>query len=249
MRKVCLVLSGGAAKCLAHIGVYRYFFEKGFEIVGVSGSSGGAVVGAFIAAGYLPCQMERIAEKLKPFGFLKPNVPPKESLFSWKPIGRFLSSFLPDSFSELKIPLWVSATDLLNGENVLIGEGELLDAVLASAALPPFFAPVKKGNRLLADGAFTNDLPVEPFEKRECLKVCVDVTPIFPTKNLSGMFDYAVRAFTIGIRIHKENRYSSCDAVVKPDLRGLGFVRYENPLEYVRRGFSAAKETFERGKI
>jgi len=269
-KKVCLILSGGAARCLAHIGVYKYLFRNGFEIVGVAGSSGGTVVGAFIAANYLPCQMENLASKIKPYRVLKPAVPPKSSLLSWKPVRRFFKHFLPRRFEELSIPLYASVTDLKTGENFLltgspfipkpkeeqhpdlpttVGKGNfvvvtnLIDAVSASAALPPFFEPVKIDGRLYADGAFTNDLPVEPFlGRKDCLKVCVDVTPIYPTEKLSGMLDYTVRAFVIGIRKHKEEKYHLCDAVIKPNLEGLSFINYTNPSPYVEKGFEAAQK-------
>jgi len=245
-KKVCLILSGGAARCLAHVGVYRYLYEKGFEVVAVSGSSGGSVVGTFIAAGYTPTQMEEIANSVKPLQVLKPKIPPKGALLRWEPVFEFFRRYLPERFENLKIPFFASATDLGAGENLLLSEGNLHRAVAASSALPPFFEPVEVGGMVLVDGAFTNDLPIEPFLREDCLKVCSDVTPLYPSYRPRGMFETALRALIIAMRRHKEEKYSLCDVVVKPDLRGLSFVNFKNPSEYFKRGYGATAEAFKR---
>ena len=245
-RKVCLILSGGAARCLAHVGVYRYLFENGYEIEAVAGSSGGSVIGAFISSGFLPSQLEYLAKKVKPLRILRPSFPPKGSLLSWKPVLEFFETFLPERFECLKKPLWVSVTDLLEGENVLLNRGNLHLAVAASSALPPFFSPVKIAGRLYVDGAFTNDLPVEPFGDWDCLKVCSDVTPLYPSSEVSGIFETTLRALIIAMRLHKEEKYPLCDVVIKPNLKGLSFVNFKNPEEYFKRGYEAAEEVFKQ---
>ncbi len=241
-RNVCLVLSGGAARGLAHIGVYAYLLEAGFEIEVLSGSSAGAIVGAFVAAGHRPEEMVQIAKKTNPLSVFKPSIPPKRSLFRNSPVLEFLKDFLPERFEDLKVPLSVSTTDLLEGKNFLISEGPLAEAVMASAALPPFFEPVELKGKLLNDGGFSNDLPVEPFLEKDCLKLCVDVTPVLPVEGLSGWIETTIRSFLISIRHHKVAKYRLCDLVLVPAVSRLGFVNYKRVDEYVEAGYREAEK-------
>jgi len=237
-------LSGGAARGLAHAGVYRYLLEKGLEVAAVAGSSAGAVVGAFAAAGYSPEEMVSLALSVKPLSVFRPQIPPKRSLFKNEPVLEFFRRHLPERFEELEVPFFVSATDLLSGEAVVLSEGPLPEAVMASAALPPFFEPVELGGRLLNDGGFSNDLPVEPLLKRDCFRVCVDVTPLEPTDAPGNWAEITLRTFLIAVRAHKAAKYPLCDLLIVPELKGLGFLNYKRVKEYVEVGYRAAEKAF-----
>ncbi|HIQ26418.1 MAG TPA: patatin-like phospholipase family protein [Aquifex aeolicus] len=240
--EICLVLSGGAARGLAHIGVLKALLKGGIKIRAISGSSAGAIVGAFASAGYTPDKMVEIAQSVSPFKVFKPSFPPKVSLLSGKPVEEFFRSFLPKSFEELEIPLWVSATDLKTGEGVLINGGDLPKAVTASSALPPFFPPVELEGRLLNDGGFTNDLPVEPFLRKNCFRLCVDVTPLGEKEKFSSPVDVAIRSLFIALRGIKLQKYTLCDRVLIPDLRGYSFVNYRAVDKLVEKGFECGVE-------
>jgi len=242
MEGICLILSGGAARGLAHIGVYKYLTEKGFSLKAISGSSAGAIVGAFIAAGYTPQKMVDIALKVSPLKVFKPQIPPKKAFFYNAPVLAFFKSYLPQEFKNLKVPLYVSATNLTKGENRIFYEGNLPLAVTASAALPPFFEPVEIDNELYNDGGFSNDLPVETFLSKNCLKICVDVTPVKPIEGISNWVETTLRSFLISVRFHKVVKYKFCDLLVIPNLDNLGFINYKRVEEYVERGYRAAKE-------
>jgi len=90
---------------------------------------------------------------------------------------------------------------------------------MASASLPPFFEPVEIEGKLYNDGGFSNDLPVEPFLNENCLKVCVDVTPLQPIKGVSNWIETVLRSFLISIRFHKREKYKLCDLVMVPNLK------------------------------
>ena len=240
--EVCLILSGGAARGLAHIGVLKALREARIKIKAISGSSAGAIVGAFAGAGYTPRQMVEIAKGISPLEVFKPSFPPKVSLLSGKPVEEFFKRYLPPRFEDLETPLWVSATDLKSGEGVLINGGELPKAVAASSALPPFFPPVEREGRLLNDGGFTNDLPVEPFLNLNCFRLCVDVTPLGRKEQFSSAVEITIRSFLIALRRQKVEKYPLCDKVLIPRLEGFGFVNYRAVEGLVERGYESAME-------
>jgi len=244
--EICLTLSGGAARGLAHIGVYKYLTEQGFTVRAVSGSSAGSIVGAFICTGYTPDQMVEIAKKVSPIKVFKPQLPPKRAFFKNEPILKFFREYLPEKFKDLKVPLFVSTTELNSGQKRLFSEGNLPKAVMASASLPPFFEPVEIEGKLYNDGGFSNDLPVEPFLNENCLKVCVDVTPLQPIRGVSNWIETVLRSFLISIRFHKREKYKLCDLVVVPKFKNLGFVNYKRVEDYVAEGYRAAKEAFSK---
>jgi NTE family protein len=238
----CLICSGGAARGLACIGVYKYFVENNLSVKAISGNSAGSIVGAFVAAGYTPDQMVEIAKNTKPYKVFKPSFPPKVSLFSSKPIREFLSNYLPERFEDLKKPLFVSTTELSTGMNVIFSEGNLIDAVMASSALPPFFPPVEINGKLYNDGVFTNDLPVEPFLNKNCKRVCVDLTPLREGYEPKNAVEITLRSFLIAVRHHKVEKFQFCDCIIQPNFKGLGFINYLKVEEFVKAGYEAAKE-------
>ena len=243
--EVCLTLSGGAARGLAHIGVAKALREAGYEIKAVSGSSAGALVGAFLSAGYSPEEMLEIAKSVSPLRVFKPSIPPKVSLLSPQPVLDFFREYLPERFESLKIPLWVSTTDLRRGGNILFHSGELYKPLLASVSIPPFFPPVEYENRLLNDGGFSNDLPVEPFLNGNCLRVCSDATPLGEVKRLDNLLEVFFRTLLISLRWNKVSKYPLCDLLIVPDLRGFSFVNYRRAEDYAERGYTAAVEALK----
>jgi NTE family protein len=244
---VCLVLSGGAARGLAHIGVYKFLYERGINVKAVAGSSAGAIVGAFISTGYTPEDMVKIAKETKPYKVFRPNFPPKFSLFSNEPIKDFFRNFLPAKFESLKVPLYVSTTELNSGRNRIFYKGDLIKAVMASSALPPFFEPVEIEGKYYNDGGFSNDLPVEPLKDCKCKKLCVDVTPVEPNAEWKpkNFVEITLRSFLIAIRKHKREKEEFCNFVIKPNLGDLGFINYLKVEEYVKRGYRKAEELLQ----
>ena len=102
MNETGLVLSGGGARGLAHIGVYKALKERDKEVGVISGTSMGAVIGALIAAGYTPLEIEKIAkDKVKSKLFELNN--PSKSFASHRPVRKILTELLPEKIEDLKI--------------------------------------------------------------------------------------------------------------------------------------------------
>ena len=160
-KKVGLVLGGGVARGIAHVGVIRVLKEAGVPIDLIVGTSSGSLIGAALAAGLDQQMIEEIALRIKwgeffKFAFFRPGLASAEAIeeFVVKYIGDF-------RFSDLKIPFATIATDLRTGNRVVINEGRVARAVAASATFPGFFAPEEFHGKHLIDGGIVGNVPVD----------------------------------------------------------------------------------------
>lgn len=157
--EIGLVLSGGGARGLAHIGVFKALEEYKLKPIAIAGCSMGAIIGAFYGAGCDVKQMEDITDKIN---FLKLlDFGEFGGLIGGKGIAELLSSHLPEDFSDLSLPLSMTSVDVQAGSLVVFNEGELIPALRATSALPGLLSPVKHEGRYLVDGGLLNNLPVD----------------------------------------------------------------------------------------
>ena len=170
------VLSGGGVRGAAHVGVLRAFSEVGIVPGAISGTSAGALVGALIADGWNPEEVNQmILDELR-----RPRLIRKPTLVS-KRIEAFLRRTLRHThFEDLAIPLYVSATDLEKGGQRIFSSGELIPALMASCAIPVVFPPVQVNGVYYVDGGISSNLPVEPFLAAKDKVVAVHVNPLPP---------------------------------------------------------------------
>jgi NTE family protein len=181
-RSIGLVLSGGGARGLAHVGVLEELVASGLEIDRVGGNSMGAFVGAMFAAEQPPdairarCREEFVLRN--PLGDY--TVPLVSLLRGTRARAMLLRTFGSSTIEELSRGFFCVSCDLLSGELVVHRRGSLLEAVGASMSLPGVFAPLARGGRLLVDGGVLNNLPVEPMAATgEGPVIAVDVTARF----------------------------------------------------------------------
>lgn len=158
---ITLALSGGGVKGFAHIGSLRVLEMEGFHIRGVAGTSAGGLVGALYAAGYSPDEMEARLRDIDQGNLFSRMHGDGPALLGLAGVTAILSELLGDrTFDDLRLPLAVTATDLSSGLPVIIKQGRLIDAVLATSAVPGVFPAKSIGGHLLVDGGVTNPIPV-----------------------------------------------------------------------------------------
>lgn len=162
---VGLALSGGTAKSIAHIGVLKAFEEAGVAIDYLTGTSGGAIVGAMYAAGKSVEELEHVASGLR-WKHLARLTLPRLGILNNSPLEQFITKLLGRvDFSDLKIPFAVVTTDLLTGERVVFKEGPVARAVMMSSSIPNVFEPVEYQGSMYVDGGLTEYLPVETLRE------------------------------------------------------------------------------------
>jgi NTE family protein len=126
----------------------------------VSGCSAGALIGAFYAYGFSFGELVKIMEDQRTTS-LFPLRFDGLGLFGTDNLRSYLQQHLGDvTFADMKIPFFVTATDIESGREVVLHRGKVVDAVLASCSMPGIFAPVEIENRLLVDGGLCNNVPV-----------------------------------------------------------------------------------------
>ncbi|MBT8208992.1 MAG: patatin-like phospholipase family protein [Eudoraea sp.] len=213
-----LVLSGGGARGIAHIGALQVFREKGIEPDILAGTSSGALVAALYAFGMEPEEILDFVKEteifsLRKYALNKPGFVDTEKFYD-----RFLSSFSEDDFSVLNTPILVTATNLLTGEPIVFSEGELIRPILASAAFPGVFAPVKIGNSYFVDGGVLNNFPVDLVTGR-CEKIIGSYVNPFEKrdyKDFKHSLSVLERAYQIRASRDSLAKFKNCTLVISP---------------------------------
>lgn len=162
-KTIGLVLSGGGVKGIAHIGVLKALMQRDIYPKIVSGVSAGALVGGLYADGVSIEDMLLFFKEtpLLKYNFVTINKPGLFDTSKYLPF--FENYFSADRFEGLEKKLTVVATNLQKGEQVFFDQGDLLQPLLASAALPPVFSPVSIDGYMYADGGIMNNFPLEPL--------------------------------------------------------------------------------------
>lgn len=176
--RVSLVLGAGGARGLGHIGAIEVLLERGYQIVGIVGSSMGALVGGIHAAGRLPsykawaCALERgDVLRLLDFTFGIPGLIRGERV-----IGALRDLVGEHAIESLPIPYTAVATDLLTQREVWLNRGPLFDAIRASIAIPMIFTPHRLDGRDLVDGGLLAPVPIAATRQvRADLVIAIDV--------------------------------------------------------------------------
>lgn len=249
--KTGLVLSGGGTRGFAHIGALQALEEAGVKVNVISGTSVGSIVGALYADGYSPLQMldlfleNRVIQLSRLTLFRK-------GMLSLSGLKKKLNRYLrAKTFEELKIPLYVTVTNLHRGEVDYVHAGPLAEKIVASATIPVLYAPVRINEEYYVDGAVIDNFPVKPI-RAQCERIIgINIMPKSQVQDIRGIRDVATRTFQLFV--HALNRYSSeeCDLLIEPvDIAGFGYLGSKRGMEMYRLGHDAAKkqlETFKYG--
>ncbi len=166
--KISLVLGGGGARGLAHIGVLKVLEEEGVPLDLIIGTSVGALIGALYCSGLSVGKIQQMGEDI---GWDKlTNISSAalvkllmtQSLLSNEKLEEYLLAHIGDKdFSELLIPFACIATDIQTGERIIFREGSVIQAVRASSTIPGVFKPVEFRHRYLVDGGLVSNLPID----------------------------------------------------------------------------------------
>ena len=161
-KKIALVLSGGGARGLAHIGAIETLESHGYEITSISGCSMGALIGGMYAAGKLPEVKDWVLalDRRKVLSLVDFSLS-LTHLVKGDRVMEALKEIVPDvNIEDLPIPYTAVATDWNSGKEVIFDHGSLYDAIRASISIPLFLNPVRREEMLLVDGGLVNSLPL-----------------------------------------------------------------------------------------
>ena len=266
--KLGVALGGGGSRGMAHLGVLKYLENEGIEIGAMAGTSIGGLVGAIYLSGApLDEMVDRFAniEQDKLYGHLKSEEP---SILGLAGGTKFLAEILGDiAFQDLPIPFAVTAVDIKAGQMVVIKEGKLIDAVLATIAVPGVLPARPWGDRLLVDGGVFDPVPVDVVrELNHQLPVLAVVLTQATTPTLSiqvpeipgaaPVVDYIsklrisralnvlAQSVDIASKMMTELRLEvdKPEILVRPDLAGIGILDKVDVLDLMDKGEEAILE-------
>ena len=162
--KIGLALGTGAALGHSLIGILKVFKREGIPIDIIAGTSIGSIIAGFTALGMEPEEIEELALRVDK-GWVYENLfwdmtLPRSGLFAGQTLLRFIRSYFGTrEFFDLEIPFGCVATDIENGEEVVLREGRVAEAIRASCGLPLVYSPIRLNGRYLVDGGLVNPVP------------------------------------------------------------------------------------------
>ena len=258
MKRIGLALGGGGARGLCHIQFCKALDDLGLNPAVISGTSMGAIVGGFYAAGMSGKEMEKLVDKISlleftkmlDFAILQPT-----GLVKGKAVIEFFEKHLPvKTFEELKIPLKIVATDFWHRKEVIFDSGPLIPAIRASISIPAIFVPVKIDGVVLIDGGTVNPLPFDIIKDACDLLIAIDVSGTSePSKShpIPSMFESIMTSFQImeTALLKNKMKYVAPDIYMKPDLvnfQVLDFHRDKEIMESVKNDVKQFKEMLKK---
>ncbi|HEX5172210.1 MAG TPA: patatin-like phospholipase family protein [Cyclobacteriaceae bacterium] len=213
--KIGLVLSGGGARGLMHLGVIKALEEMGVKFSHISGTSAGSIIGALYAYGY---PVDEVFKQIST-GYFRAVRPAwaLSGLLSLQGLRLELLRYMPEnSFDALKISLTAAATDLVNGQVKYFDEGELIPAVLASSCVPAVFNPVTVNGVMYVDGGIQDNLPVKPIKDKCDFIIASHCNPIddhFDRMNIKAIIE---RSLLIAINGNTTFSKRMCNVLIEP---------------------------------
>ena len=267
--KIGLVLSGGGAKGLAHIGALKAIEKAGIKVDMVCGTSMGSFVGALYAVGYSPDQIEKMLSDLNWGKLLTENLDhrrmdsferSKDGRYFFKSeVGKPTSGLIDgnlimiklselcvpahniEDFSKLKRSFACVATNLETGEPVTITKGYLPEAVRCSMSYPMVFRPAEYDGKLLVDGGIVSNLPAKELKALGAdIIIGVNVgSPLSSRRELKSIPQILAQCVSFLNEQDMENQKQACDIFIEPDITTFATFSFKNIPAIIKSGEDA----------
>jgi NTE family protein len=246
MPKVALVLSGGAARGFAHIGVIRVLEQERIPVDLVVGTSVGSLIGALYASERNSFDLEWTAFQLQQediFDFRLVNAVMGMGLARGEKLEAFVREKVKqENIETLPVPFAAVATDLNWGQRVVIDRGSVARAVHASSAIPGVFEPVSHQGKLLVDGGVIDNMPIAVARAKGAdLVLAVDISEDVGNTQIRNMLDVMLQATNIMFAANVQHGRSGADVLVQPKVNGIGMLDFTQKKRCVEAGIEAAR--------
>jgi NTE family protein len=248
--KIGLALGGGGARGFTHLGVLRVLEEEGFPVDIIVGTSIGALVGALYCSGISLDEIEKMAEDIGWSDLTDISIAALIKLLivgemlSTKKMEEYIAKHIGNKqFYELKIPFACVATDLRTGEKIIFREGNVSQAVRASANIPGIFAPVEYRHRLLVDGGLVDNIPTDlaKFLKADII-IAVDINSDFTRHKASNILLVLNQAIYIQGDLLSQEELKFADIVINPQVSDVDAYELGRYQECIDAGIIACRK-------
>ena len=256
-RKVGLVLGSGAARGLAHIGVLEVLEREGIPIDMIAGTSAGALVGALYAQGKDVSLIKNLALdlSLKRLASLVDPALPRTGFIGGSKIKNWLGLVIGGDieFSDLRIPFACVATDINSGEEVVIKQGLVVEAIRASISIPGIFTVVKWKGRYLVDGSLVNPVPVNVVRGMGAdFVIAINVIPDMSERahhvgkgeaKEPNIFRVIMQSLHIATYSLVRSGLEGADIVIEPRMTHIGYGDFPQARECIAPGELATQDS------
>lgn len=251
-KSVGLALSGGGSKGIAHAGVLKFLIEQNIKLNCISGSSAGAIVGTMYAFGKKPEEILDFFKSIyffhwKHFTFKKAGIVDSESFKKY-----FEDVFGENTtLAELEIPVYVTATDMIQGKlKIFSPKTKVVDAILASTAVPGMISPYLIKNELFSDGGILNHFPTDLVQGKCDAIIGVYVSPLqnIVAKDLNSIKSVTFRALELLTANSNLQKFDQCDLIIEPKelTRFSTFETNKAKMDLIfETGYKEAQKTFQ----
>ncbi len=245
--RIGLALSGGATRGLAHIGVLQALEEHDLRPDFLAGTSIGAFAAALYAFGVPIREMRRIGRSMTPLSVSSLKLS-RYALFSNEELGKLILKAVGKSRIEnARIPLAIMTVDIGTGEKVVLRQGEVAPAVMASSAVAGIYMPIRIDHRMLVDGGIIEDVPISPLRPMGAdVVVAVNLSAERRYRPPADIIDVLTNAFDIAIDENTKVQIKAADAVIAPNLSDFRRMDVSRIDDLIAEGHRAAVESVER---
>lgn len=235
-----LALGGGAARGAAHIGVLRALEEHGLVPDYIAGTSIGALIGGLYACEIDLDTLRDAAMQLRWMDMAAATLS-RFGLLSNAELGKLVTELVGDKdLADARIPFAAMATDVGSGEAVVIKDGKLADAIIASTAIPGVFVPAQRGDRKLVDGGLVENVPLSPLKGMGAeVLVAVDINGARRYDPPENVIDVIMNAMDIAIDTTTRHQLDQADLVISLDLANYSRSDASDVRELVAEGYRA----------
>ncbi len=246
-KKIGLALGGGAVLGAAHIGVLKALKENDVNIACIAGTSVGAFIGAFFAFGVEWDEIDRIARNLKWLDVSRMSIS-QYGLLSNRKLGDLLIEHVGDvSFDQAVIPLAMVAADISTGEKVVIREGSVSSAAMASSCIPGIFVPVEMNGRLLVDGGIVENVPISPLQEMKVdLIIAVDLNSGLREERPGNIVEVLLRSFNFMLASATRLQIEGADILIQPDLSAFNMYDMDQSGNLFEAGYLEAMKMLKK---
>jgi NTE family protein len=248
--KTGLVLSGGAARGFAHVGVIKALHEHGIYPDVVSGVSAGAIAGVLYCDGYNTDEMLEIIKDRSLLKYASLTIP-RNGLMSMENLRTVLEDALrAKKFEDLKIPFFCNATNLNDGTPEYFYKGDLVTSVIASASIPVLFRPVFIKGKTYVDGGVVDNFPIEPIKDKVEQIIGVHVNPTGKEKEVKGLIKIAERSFHVSVNSRIKEMSENCDLFIQPKgLEEFSLLSVTSGRKIYEVGYESASKMLDSRKL
>jgi NTE family protein len=246
-----LALSGGTAKAVAHVGVIKALLEEDIPIDLIAGTSGGSIVATMFASGMPLASIEELANKMnwRKLASIKLS---RLGFISSERIEAFMNDIIGDiKFSDLNIPCYIVATNLLNGEKKIFSSGNVGSAVRASCSIPQVYLPVEIDGGYFVDGGLSEYLPVETLQQvSDCFVIGAHLARTGDHYEPPRHILHLVMQITgLMARKNYESSVQKADFLIHPDIDGYSSFDFHSSEELIDIAYQLTRKSIPELKV